>query len=380
MMAPSNPYGPSAPPPPGLASQLPIMSSMRPNPMYRSGGGMGGSGSSMGGGGGGGMGPGGPMPSGPPLHSSPMHPSQGGSVGGSQSPPTSRVLTSTQLQQLSAQMRAYRFISRHMAPPEALMCIVQGRRPTPAMLAALTNKPQASPFGPTSAGGPGGGGGGAGGGAPGRSPNASPGPGGATSGGGGGGGNISLYPPSPSKGMTQGAPPGPPSQLTPASTSSLTRSTSATSLSSAPGSSSSSSAPTTVPSTAAPNITISSSGELPLPVRQALAAAPQNSSSSGPPGQPSSLLAAAKLPPGLGQGSNTIPGSATPPATTKPQQQQQQPQPQQQQQHSQQKPQQQHQQAVKPVKLAPTGKPQGVDPMIIMKEREHRYVCVARVG
>ena len=378
MMAPSNPYGPSAPPPPGLASQLPIMSSMRPNPMYRSGGGMGGSGSSMGGGGGG-MGPGGPMPPGPPLHSSSMHPSQGGSVGGSQSPPTSRVLTSTQLQQLSAQMRAYRFISRHMAPPEALMCIVQGRRPTPAMLAALTNKPQASPFGPTSAGGPGGGGG-AGGGAPGRSPNASPGPGGATSGGGGGGGNISLYPPSPSKGITQGAPPGPPSQLTPASTSSLTRSTSATSLSSAPGSSSSSSAPTTVPSTAAPNITISSSGELPLPVRQALAAAPQNSSSSGPPGQPSSLLAAAKLPPGLGQGSNTIPGSATPPATTKPQQQQQ-PQPQQQQQqqqqqHSQQKPQ-QHQQAVKPVKLAPTGKPQGVDPMIIMKEREHRYVCVA---
>ena len=46
-------------------------------------------------------------------------------------------LNNVQLQQLSAQIKAYRMLSRSMAPPEALISIVHGRKPTPAMLGSL---------------------------------------------------------------------------------------------------------------------------------------------------------------------------------------------------------------------------------------------------
>ena len=47
------------------------------------------------------------------------------------------VLNNVQLQQLSAQIKAYRMLSRSMTPPEALISIVQGRKPTAAMLGSL---------------------------------------------------------------------------------------------------------------------------------------------------------------------------------------------------------------------------------------------------
>ena len=46
-------------------------------------------------------------------------------------------LNNVQLQQLSAQIKAYRMLSRSMTPPEALISIVQGRKPTAAMLGSL---------------------------------------------------------------------------------------------------------------------------------------------------------------------------------------------------------------------------------------------------
>lgn len=89
MMGGTNPYGPSGPLPPNMTGQMP------PGPM----GGMGGS----------------PLP-----------------------PRLPNPLNTTQLQQLSAQIKAYRMLARSMTPPEALISIVQGRKPTAAMLGALS--------------------------------------------------------------------------------------------------------------------------------------------------------------------------------------------------------------------------------------------------
>ena len=138
MMGSSNPYGPSGPLPPN----------------------MGGGGQMM-----------------PPV---PMRPSM--------NPVSQKLpnpLNNIQLQQLSAQIKAYRMLSRSMTPPEALISIVQGRKPTAAMLGSLgrgnTAGQQAgiggypgvpSPAGSSSAGGR-------------ESPAQT---------------NISLYPPSPSTG------------------------------------------------------------------------------------------------------------------------------------------------------------------------------------
>lgn len=295
MMGPSNPYGPSGPPPPGLSSQHALNvppGGMCSNPMYP------------------------PNPGMP--HGLPPHPSQ---QQGGMPPkhPGTRNMSNIQLQQLSAQMKAYRLLSRNMNPPEALMSIVHGRKPTQAMLAALNSGRGGQP------GSSGGGGGGpAGGQSP--SPNPSPGPGGS----GGGGGNINLYPPSPNISQSQGASPNTPQ---PQGTS-LMRSTSATSINSI---------------SAAPNVTISSSGELPLPVRQAMSAAQQaQNASSGSvvgtaPSQPLTVMAPAK-----GVASSLPTSSAAPSSSGKVATQ------------------------VKQVKLGPPGKPLGIDPLVIIKEREHR--------
>lgn len=88
MMGGTNPYGPSGPLPPSMTGQMP------PGAM-----GMGGS----------------PLP-----------------------PRLPNPLNTTQLQQLSAQIKAYRMLARSMTPPEALISIVQGRKPTAAMLGALS--------------------------------------------------------------------------------------------------------------------------------------------------------------------------------------------------------------------------------------------------
>lgn len=86
MMGSNNPYGPSGPLPPNMGGQM-MPGAMRP------------------------MG----MPS-----------------------ANQKVLSNIQLQQLSAQIKAYRMLSRSMTPPEALISIVQGRKPTAAMLGSLS--------------------------------------------------------------------------------------------------------------------------------------------------------------------------------------------------------------------------------------------------
>ena len=304
MMGPTNPYGPSGPPPPGLSAQhpphgMPPGMGMRQNPMYPSGG----------------------PPNAP--HGS-LPPSQGGM------PPkhmgSRSVMTTTQLQQLSAQVKAYKMLARNNPLPEALMCIVQGRKPTQAMLASLgKGQPQQSQSG----GGAWSGGSGSPHGGGTASPNPSPGPPASSAGGGGGGGSINLYPPSPSLSQSQGASPKTPQQPSTMS-SSLMRSTSATSLASV---------------SAAPNVTISSSGELPLPVRQAISAA-----QSGSTGTPASTAAASQ--PSVTVATKTTTSSSALSASTAATPS--------------------GKAALKPVKLAPPGKPLGVDPMVIMKEREHR--------
>lgn len=85
MMGNNNPYGPSGPLPPNMGGQM-MSSTMRPMGM---------------------------------------------------SPANQKVLSNIQLQQLSAQIKAYRMLSRSMTPPEALISIVQGRKPTAAMLGSL---------------------------------------------------------------------------------------------------------------------------------------------------------------------------------------------------------------------------------------------------
>jgi hypothetical protein len=298
MMGPNNPYGPSGPPPPGITSHsMPPGVGMRQSPRYPS-----------------------PWSANPGVSPSHGHlpPPPGG-------PPKSRSsMTNTQLQQLSAQMKAYRLLARNVPPPEALMSIVHGRKPTQAMLASF-NKGQAgtwsggsgsgSPHSSSAAPSPGGGAGGQS--AP--SPNPSPGPGVSS----GSGGNINLYPPSPNLSQSQGASPKTPQQQQQQGPS-LLRSTSATSLNSV---------------SAAPNVTISSSGELPLPVRQAISAAQTGSTAvTTAAGQP--VTTSVAKPAVSSSSSTSLPSSSKAP--------------------------------VKLVKLGPPGKPMGVDPIVIAKEREHR--------
>lgn len=317
MMGPSNPYGPSVPPPPGISSQHPLgipgppSMGMHPNPMYPHGV------------------PGSAIPHG-------SHPSQQGGMPPKH--PNPRNMSNIQLQQLSAQIKAYRLLSRNVNPPEALMSIVHGRKLTPAMLAALQSSKNPSLAGSRGGGVGSPGGGGAGGGQSAPSPNPSPGPGLPTSGGGGGGGggNINLYPPSPSLSQ-QGNSPKTPQQQQQATSSSLMRATSATSINSI---------------SAAPNVTISSGGELPLPVRQAMSAAQAGSTSSVAatmtPSRPV-MAAAARGVAVSSSASSVVNGAPPPPAGGKA-----------------------ASLVVKQIKLGPPGKPVGIDPLVIMKERENR--------
>ena len=225
------------------------MSSMYPS----SAGGM--SGSATGSPGGGGVGGAAVGGASHPQHPHPPAPGSGMGPGGGGTPPTSKpssILNTVQLQQLSAQLKAYRLLARNVSPPEALISIVHGRKPTAAMLANLSkqqhqqqsssqhissssslNVPPTSTQGDAQKGN-----------------SASE---------GGSGGNISLYPLSPNVSQAGGssAAPGSTTQAPPVrSTSSLAQSLS--SSMSAGG---------------APNVTISSSGELPLSVKQAMSAA-----------------------------------------------------------------------------------------------------------
>lgn len=287
MMGPNNPYGPSGPPPPGLSSQhpgIPPGMGMRQSPSYPS-----------------------VWSSSAPPHGHLPPPPQGGMP--PKLPPSRSNMTNTQLQQLSAQMKAYRMLARNIPPPEALMSIVHGRKPTQAMLASFNKAQTGAWTGGSSPHGSGGGGGA--GGQSAQSPNPSPGP----------GGNINLYPPSPSLSQSQGGSPKTPQQQ--GTTSSvLMRSTSATSINSI---------------SSAPNVTISSNSELPLPVRQAISAAQTGSASStAVTSQPLSTMAASS--------SSTMATNAA--ASGKA--------------------------MVKLVKLGPPGKPMGIDPLVIARERENR--------
>ena len=309
VIAGGNPYGPSGPPPPGLSSQIPPVS----------------------------------------LVGSAMYPS-GGHV-----PRLPSSLNTVQLQQLSAQIKAYKLLARNILLPEALMSIVHGRKPTPAMLAQSQQQMLASRSMAGAEGGMG---------HPpskatlgqpylseGQHPQkASSTPASVSSGGtmsypsssglppqtdshSQSSGGISLYPTSPSVSQGQAPSPGPPQSQPP---SSLTH-----------GASSSTSV--------APNVTVPPGGEMPLAVKQ-VAAAIAAAGQGGQSGQ-------------TGQGS-TVTREGTPRTEATPQQHQQQ-------QHQQQQHQQAKSQAVlKQIKVTPISKPQGLDPVIIMKEREARCVCV----
>ena len=258
MMPGSNPYGPSGPPPPSLSS-TPFSApsggmsgtpagrvpSMYPGAGAGPGPGLGATSSGVGSGGG------------TSLHQ--PQPSTGAGGTPTSKPPS--VLNTIQLQQLSAQLKAYKLLARNVSPPEALISIVHGRKPTQAMLAALgkqqqqQQQQQQSSQSPSSLGVP-----------PSSLGDAQR----SAASEGGSGGNISLYPLSPN--VSQGA--------SPVNTQSqpLVRSN-AQSLStsmSAPGGG------------AAPNVTISSSGELPLPIKQAISAAQSRSSNTPPSGQQAS--------------------------------------------------------------------------------------------
>ena len=263
-----NPYGPSGPPPTGISSQL----SQRgvPPRMFSSS----------------------PVPSVPKISANPMN--------------------TFQLQQLSAQIKSYRLLSRNVAPPDALFTISQGRRPTPAMLAELgsrINPSTGTPGLPQS-----------------TSRSSTPVTSSSQPGGSDSQSNISLYPPSPNAGSQGSSSPGP--QRT----------------QNAPPSSS-----------AAPNVTISASGELPLPVRQAMASAQAGSASPTPPSMTSTQAqmqqqqSTVTPPTGTSQSTAAAAGGATqaPPPQKIPTQ-------------------------IKQVKIAPPGKPQGLDPLIIIQEREVR--------
>lgn len=91
MMGSGNPYGPSGPLPPGMTGgqMIPQAAAMRPGMTYS-----------------------------PQKLPNPLN--------------------NVQLQQLSAQIKAYRMLSRSMPIPEALISIVQGRKPTAAMLSSIS--------------------------------------------------------------------------------------------------------------------------------------------------------------------------------------------------------------------------------------------------
>ena len=358
MMPGSNPYGPSGPPPPSLSG----------TPFSAPSGGMSGPpggrvphsmypGSGPGPPSGSGSGPGVPNVGGV-SHQQPHPPHPGAAGGGSGGPPTSKpssVLNTVQLQQLSAQLKAYKLLARNVSPPEALISIVHGRKPTAAMLAALGKQQQqhqqlshhglSAPLQGDAQRGLGG-------------------SGGVATSEGGSGGNISLYPLSPN--VNQGGSPANAAQSqTPNRTSlSLSQSTSSIPMSATPG--------------GAPNVTISSSGELPLSVKQAMSAAQSRSSSTPPSGQQSSTppISSVSPVPVSTQGPSTT-TTATGAGQSAPVSQAQQAQQQQQTASGQPQPPPQQQQQMKAqlksMKLAPPGKPQGIDPTVIIKEREFRY-------
>lgn len=306
MTNPMNPYGHSVPPPPGLSSH-PI-----------------------------------PGPGGPPAAY------LGGGMGGGGMP---KPLNTVQLQQLSAQIKAYRLLARNVPIPDALLSIVHGRKPTQAMLAqmynqhpnlaskaagmpgnpqqsAMSSQPSQFPQLPRT---------GSAGSIPSMTSSQSPQPTSQSQSSDSGGGNV--YPSSP--GITQ------------------SHSPSATQQKNLPSS-----------LTVAPNVTLPPGGELPLVVKQAMSSAQTVTTSAQPPhSQPHTSVAA---PPSV-----SVPVSSS-------QQSQHQSQPQSQH-HTHPPPpssaQQQQQskmqsQMVKQVKLSPLTKPQGIDPTIIMQERETRCVCL----
>ncbi len=279
MLTGGNPYGPSGPPPLGLSSQL---------SHGHSGGAM--------------------YPSGPPMPR-PSHP-----------------ISTVQLQQLSAQIRSYRLLARSLAPPETLLSIAHGRKPTAAMMARaqahmhqysrammgqlpvhtsqappypqghaqelpsssspLTNQPPPSSV---------------------ESQNT---------------GSIQLYPPSPGVSGSQS-----PDIPQARATASPVRPQTSSSM------------------TAAPNVTLPPGGELPLAVKQvaAAAAAAASERQSPTPTQP--------------------PATSSAPQTST---------------SSQQTPQDKQAKAVhsalKQMKLSPIGKPPGIDPTAVLQERERRYM------
>ena len=290
IMSGGNPYGHSVPPPPGLSSH--VAPGGGPT-AYHGGGGMGGGGV--------------PKP-----------------------------LNTVQLQQLSAQIKAYRLLARNSPIPDALLSIAHGRKPTPAMIAQMYNqnvsKGASFPQQPSMSSQP-------------SQLSQSQRAGSAgnitslassqpvtPSQTGDSSGAINMYPPSP--GVSQSHSP---------STSQPKSSHSSTSM------------------TVAPNVTLPPGGELPLPVKQAMSSAQSVGTSTQPP--------------------HTMPHSsaAPPPSVSVPISSSQQSHPPTQQQTTQQSQQQQQQtkqgQMVKPVKLTPMTKPQGVDPTIVIQERETRYGC-----
>lgn len=247
-------------------------------------------------------------------------------------------LNNYQLQQLSAQIKAYRMLSRSITPPEALISIVQGRKPTAAMLGSLSRGNPAvqqagmgyqlsggvpSPAGSSQSA--------ASGSVTGRESPAQT--------------NISLYPLSPST-AGQGPSDGSMSQLKP--TSHLMQS-----HSSAPS--------------PAPNVTLQPGGELPPQVKQAMSSS-QSVAVSVPNPAPAAThsQSTSGLPP-----SSETPGvtggelSASESSQTSSQQQSQQ-----QQQEQQRKAQQLG--ALKQVKLTTMTRPPGISPIAVMKERESR--------
>jgi len=268
-------------------------------------------------------------------------------------------LNTVQLQQLSAQIKAYRLLARNVPIPDALLSIVHGRKPTQAMLAqmysqhpnlaskaagmpgnpqqsAMSSQPSQFPQLPRT---------GSAGSIPSMTSSQSPQPTSQSQSSDSGGGNV--YPSSP--GITQ---------------------------SHSPGTTQQKNLPSSL--TVAPNVTLPPGGELPLVVKQAMSSAQTVTTSAQPPrSQPHTSVAA---PPSV-----SVPVSSS---------QQSQPQSQPQSQHQSQ-PQSQHHthppppssaqqqqqskmqsQMVKQVKLSPLTKPQGIDPTIIMQERETRCVCL----
>ncbi len=282
MMSGGNPYGPSGPPPPGLSSQLP--------------------------------------------HGHPrgvMYP------GGMPMPKPTNPMNTIQLQQLSAQIRSYRLLARNMTPPETLLSIAHGRKPTPAMIAraqahmqqfarvgmglppSSMQTSQAPPYSQAHAQEP----------PPSTSASSSSQTPPSSSGEPQNTGSINLYPPSPS--VSQGQSPG----------GAQSRTTSSPALAQ-------------TATTAAPNVTLPPGGELPLAVKQVVAAAAASEGRLTPSQQPPMAPASQSATSSLGASHQ----KQHPPQPVKPL-------------HP----------ALKHMKLTPIGKPPGVEPTVIAQERERRY-------